>query len=123
MIKEKAKKVEAILREYPQSRDCDLDLIARYWFREIKGANTNFTDEQIKAFCLLVKSGKISLPDTITRARRKIQEEMPDTRGDKYDKRHLATGIVKQELKEIPEMIGTLNFLDQLRIQDPTIKG
>lgn len=119
MIKEKANKVEDILREYPQSRDNDLDLIARYWYLEMKKSQRGglyLSDDQIKAFCQLVTSGLITLPDTITRARRKIQEEIPALRGEKYHKRHSATEIVKEEIKEIPEMVGTYKALDQMTL-------
>tara|TARA_R100001510_G_C7489962_1_gene98211 strand:+ start:203 stop:562 length:360 start_codon:yes stop_codon:yes gene_type:complete len=115
MIKDKAKRVEDILRKYPQSRDNDLDLIARYWYLEMRESDMN--DDQIKAFCQLVKSGLISLPDTITRARRKIQEEIPALRGDKYNKRHSATEVVKEEIKEIPEMVGTYKAFEQISLE------
>ena len=98
MIKEKANKVEDILREYPQSRDNDLDLIARYWYLEMKKSQRGglyLSDDQIKAFC---------------------QEEIPALRGEKYHKRHSATEIVKEEIKEIPEMVGTYKALDQMTL-------
>ena len=114
MIKDKAQNVEDILRKYPQSRDNDLDLIARYWYLEMR--ESDISDDQIKAFCHLVKSGLISLPDTITRARRKIQEEIPTLRGEKYHKRHSATEIIKEEIKEIPQMIGTYKAFEQMTL-------
>jgi len=122
MIKEKANKVEDILREYSESRDNDNDLVAKYWHNELsamrveQGRRFILTPREINLFYNVIQSGMLSQADTITRARRKIQEEIPALRGEKYHKRHSATEIVKEEIKEIPEMIGTYKALDQMTL-------
>ena len=122
MIKEKANKVEDILREYPESRDNDNELVAKYWHSELsamrveQGRRFILTPREINLFYNVIQSGMLSQADTITRARRKIQEEIPALRGEKYYKRHSATEIVKEEIKEIPEMIGTYKALDQMTL-------
>tara|TARA_Y100000385_G_C13039266_1_gene614540 strand:- start:791 stop:1174 length:384 start_codon:yes stop_codon:yes gene_type:complete len=122
MIKEKANKVEDILREYPESRDNDNDLVAKYWHTELsqmkrdEGTRFILTHREISLFYKVIQSGILSQADTITRARRKIQEEIPALRGEKYNKRHSATEIVKEEIKEIPQMVGTYKALDQMTL-------
>ena len=122
MIKEKIKKVEKILREIATTRDNDQELIAKYWHDELREMKFDqerdfiLTHREINLFYKVIESGILSQPDTITRARRKVQEEVPSLRGDKYHKRHSATEIVKEEIKEIPEMIGTYKALDQMTL-------
>mgnify|MGYP003641482098 FL=1 len=122
MIKEKIKKVEKILREIATTRDNDQELIAKYWHDELREMKFDqerdfiLTHREINLFYKVIESGILSQPDTITRARRKVQEEVPSLRGDKYHKRHSATEIVKEEIKEIPEMVGTYKALDQMTL-------
>ena len=122
MIKEKINKVEEILRECPDARDDDNDLIATYWRQELmvikheEVKNSVLTQREIDLFYFIVRNGMLSQADTITRARRKIQEEIPALRGEKYYKRHSATEIVKEEIKEIPQMVGTYKALDQMTL-------
>jgi hypothetical protein len=123
MIKEKIKKVEKILREIATTRDNDQELIAKYWHDELREMKFDqerdfiLTHREINLFYKVIESGILSQPDTITRARRKVQEEVPSLRGDKYHKRHSATEIVKEEIKEIPEMVGTYKALDQMTLE------
>ena len=122
MIKEKIKKVEKILREIATTRDNDQELIAKYWHDELREMKFDqerdfiLTHREINLFYKVIESGILSQPDTITRARRKVQEEVPSLRGDKYHKRHSATEIVKEEIKEIPEMVGTHKALDEMTL-------
>jgi len=122
MIKEKANKVEDILREYPESRDNDNDLVAKYWndeLREMKfdqGTDFILTHREINLIYKVIESGILSQPDTITRARRKVQEEVPSLRGDKYHKRHSNVEKVKEEIREIPQMRGTTEALNQMTL-------
>ncbi len=122
MIKEKIKTVEKILREIATTRDNDQELIAKYWHDELREMKFDqerdfiLTHREINLFYKVIESGILSQPDTITRARRKVQEEVPSLRGDKYHKRHSATEIVKEEIKEIPEMVGTYKALDQITL-------
>tara|TARA_R110000787_G_C13243605_1_gene428559 strand:+ start:135 stop:554 length:420 start_codon:yes stop_codon:yes gene_type:complete len=132
MIKEKVNRVEEILREYPESRDNDNELLAEYWRQELmvikhenmgiprKVVNINdsgdaaLTHREIDLVHFIVRSGILSQPDSITRARRKLQEEVPSLRGEKYHKRHSAIPKVKQEIKEIPEMRGSKEAINQI---------
>ena len=119
MIKEKVNRVEEILREYPESRDNDNELLAEYWRQELMVIKHEkvfdpLTHREIDLVHFIVQSGILSQPDSITRARRKLQEEVPSLRGEKYHKRHSAIPKVKQEIKEIPEMRGSKEAINQI---------
>jgi hypothetical protein len=98
-------RVTAILLKFPESMDNDKELIVRYWKQQI-------TDEQdearmdlqsipyytLDAFFASFMTGKFEHPDTITRMRRKIQEEYPHLRGAKYNERQRHQEKVKEQL-------------------------
>ena len=117
MIKDKAKKVEEILRRHSQTQDSDSELIALFWWEELANNSQGIDRDNFKIFLRCFREGVLTMPDSITRARRKIQEEIPALRGEKYHKRHSATEIVKEEIKEIPEMVGTYKALDQMTLR------
>ncbi len=79
-ILDNAAKVQSLLESTPKYRDDYKSLIARIWFDEIG------KDKELKAFELLNKlaKGELSHPESIMRARRKIQEEHPVLRGETY---------------------------------------
>lgn len=98
-------RVTAILLRYPETKDNDRELIVRYWKQQI-------TDEQEDAreklqsspyysfdgFLSAFAQGKFESPDTLTRARRKLQLMYPNLRGAKYDERQKYQAKVKQDL-------------------------
>ena len=65
-MKTKMERVKALLQEYPNSRDDDNDLIRKY----------------------AQHYGAIVVSDTITRARRKLQQEDVRLRGREWNDRH-----------------------------------
>jgi len=73
--------VKLLLEAYPKLRDNDVRLVASYYYNNI--ANIN----QMSAIELLevMVNGNLPSPDTITRARRKIQEKHTELRGVKYE--------------------------------------
>ena len=116
MIKEKAQKVKDILIKYPQTQDSDSELIALFWWEELANNSQGIDRDNFKIFLRCFREGALTMPDTITRVRRKLQEEIPSLRGANYEKRHAATKIVKEEIKEIPEMKGTYKAFDQMTL-------
>lgn len=75
--------VKAILTKYPQTRDDDMLLYGQYLFQSQKvGKEETF-------FKVLASATKRNLPsyESITRARRKVQEKEPSLRGKKYGQR------------------------------------
>ena len=76
-------KVKGILAKYPQTRDDDMLLYGQYLYQEQKvGKEETF-------FKVLASASKRNLPsyESITRARRKVQEKEPSLRGKKYKQR------------------------------------
>lgn len=109
MISEKIKKVEEILRECPDARDDDNDLIATYWRQELmvikheEVKNSVLTQREIDLFYFIVRNGMLSNPESIRRSRQKLQQVNPKLRGEKYNERHAAAKKVVKELKEVKE--------------------
>ena len=77
----KLAKVKQILTVLPDTRDNDRVLIDCFWRWE-KPLLFNFQsgDAVLRAFV----NGELSMPDDITRARRKVQELYPELRGTKW---------------------------------------
>ena len=93
-VLDNASKVKRLLESQPKYRDDYKSLIARIWFNEIG------QDKELKAFEMLnlLVEGKLSHPESIMRARRKIQEEHPELRGKTYSKRKEEVRAVQTEL-------------------------
>lgn len=79
----KAEKIKSLLEEKAIYRDDYYSLVARVWYDEL-------TDKSISAiaFLCLVRAKRVTHPESIMRARRKIQEEHPHLRGDSYTQRN-----------------------------------
>lgn len=90
--------VRQILKQEPITRDSDKLLVLKVWAEqnpEIRKTNhpfVFFASDWIK--------GKYVDPDTITRARRKIQKETPELRGEKYKIRHEEQERTRKEINE-----------------------
>jgi len=90
-------KVVNLLTEHPSLRDSDKRLAANIWYNNIKNV------DEIDAITLLSQFAEGRLPsyESISRCRRKIQEEKPELRGKKWAKRHSKQKIIKEQIKEI----------------------
>ena len=77
-------------------RDNDQALIANIWWRELvtQGKDKSTAFEMLKVF----SEGKLSNPESIRRARQKIQEEQPELRGARSRARHREQDNVKEQL-------------------------
>jgi len=80
-------KVKHLLIKYHKLRDNDNKLIANFWFYEI-GNEKTFHEITAIQFLNMFSQGQLTSPETITRCRRKIQEQSPKLRGEKYILRH-----------------------------------
>lgn len=89
--------VQILLETYPKLRDNDTRLVASYYYNNISNIN------QMSAINLLevMVNGNLPSPDTITRARRKIQEKHPELRGVKYLERQKLEKQVRQEINKL----------------------
>ncbi len=91
------KKVYDLLLKYPQLRDSDNKLIASFWHQQ--GAQMMTATDFLNRF----SKGNYKTPESITRVRRKLQEQHPELRGEKWYKEHAkkqAQNNVKQQLKQ-----------------------
>lgn len=80
-----------LLKNFPETRDCDLKLVARYW-NEFDNCHVDVTINQIY-------NGHVTHFESIRRMRQKIQEQNEDLRGVRYKTR-------KNKLeKEVRELI------------------
>jgi len=79
--------VTNLLTKYPELRDNDSRLVSNVWVHELK--QMKFNHDSIKATVLLslYATGRLTSSDSITRLRRKLQEENPQLRGAMYNKR------------------------------------
>jgi hypothetical protein len=95
------KQVENLLRNDVRCRDNDKLLVARIWTIQLGGKERILA---MSAFDFLVEYSKdknelLYNSDSITRARRKLQELDETLRGKSYEKRHNETKSVKKVLR------------------------
>ena len=97
-IKDKIKKVAPlvlqVLREEEETRDDDNLLCASLWARQ--GAKNSL---KFGEFCIMLCDGRFANPETVGRARRKIQETQIDLRGKFYNERHNAELEFRNQIK------------------------
>ena len=91
-------RVKEVLQQNVTTRDDDNKLTAIIWHRELadKGIDANKLTAQ--GFMKLYYEGKLTNSDSITRARRKVQELCPDLRGGNYKARQANQEKVKKDL-------------------------
>ena len=85
-MKEYYEQVKAILTKHPITRDDDMMLYGQFLFQNGK------VGKQETFYKVLASAKKRKLPsyESITRARRKVQEKEPSLRGQRYSQRHKA---------------------------------
>ena len=83
-IKDMQKRVESLLKRFPAYRDCDTKLVAHIWMEQI-GSVERMKEINLHDWMKMwIDNPNIASPETISRARRKIQESNADLRGDNY---------------------------------------
>lgn len=96
--------VENLLKERPHLRDNDDKLLANIWYKTLKLNNINPDEITAKNLLSYISQGVMPKTESIRRIRQKLQQEFPELRGKKYNKRHgLQKGVIKQ-LNETPEI-------------------
>lgn len=88
--------VEGLLTQYTDLRDSDEMLVA--WIWKLETDKLNYPQLSADKFFQMMAKGMFSSSETITRLRRKIQEENPSLRGKKYVERQAKQEKVKKEL-------------------------
>lgn len=88
-LREAERIVTELLTEYPITRDDDRLLVWLFWRKQFERLD-RYTLEMFRSAFL---GGMLSPPDSITRARRKVQVKRPDLRGISYEARADLEGI------------------------------
>jgi len=101
---EKMKSIKADVRKlltiYPQYRDDDSKLISAFYYLKYGGREA-FENATAFDFLKDFANGRFPFPDTITRVRRKLQEQEPLLRGEKYKERHHLETDVRNNIHEL----------------------
>lgn len=97
-IKNIKEKVKRLLSDIPHLRDSDEKLIATIWWMELNNEQKNFNAFE---FLKLFSNSNLSSIESITRARRLIQEQNIELRGLLYKERKNKSQIVKKQIKTI----------------------
>jgi hypothetical protein len=80
-------RVEQWLEEKPDLRDSDEKLVSNIWYDDLRLKNIKTREGSYLHFLSLYGTGQLTSADSITRARRKVQEDNPHLRGENYEKR------------------------------------
>ena len=78
-------------------RDNDRRLTCNIWWKSVSNPESLTFEDFIKLYI----KGKIPESDSITRCRRKVQEEVKELRGNTWERRHGLEKMVREEIKEI----------------------
>jgi|APGre2960657373_1045057.scaffolds.fasta_scaffold40357_3 hypothetical protein len=100
-IKDLADKIEVLLEKYPTYRDNDKKLVCHIWMEQMGGIDPM---KQISLYDFLktwIDSKNLANPDTICRARRKVQEVKPHLRGAQYKHRRTEEVDVRSKINTI----------------------
>ena len=82
-------------------RDNDRRLTCNIWWKSVSNPELLMFEDFIKLYI----KGKVPESDSITRCRRKVQEEKKELRGKSWDLRHGLEKEIKEELREIGSTI------------------
>jgi hypothetical protein len=97
-IKQIGPRVKRVLQDNPSTRNNDNKLTAIIWSQDLRqqGKDANLLTAQ--GFMKMYYEGKLTNSDSITRARRKLQELHPELRGKNYQARQANQEKVKKDL-------------------------
>jgi hypothetical protein len=88
--------IKALLTQYTDLRDSDDMLVAWIWKTQVD--KMNYPQLSADKFLQMMAKGMFPSSETITRTRRKVQEETPELRGKKYNERQAKQSVVKKDL-------------------------
>ena len=89
-------RVYKMLNTYPVLRDSDQRLITNMWHDELPAHLKG--NAGVREFFQLLATGYFTSGESITRARRQLQESNPSLRGNNYAGKQAHTGQVKEDL-------------------------
>lgn len=90
-----AKIVKELLEKEPELRDNDNRLIANVWALQMK--KPSLAKMCAVDLMRMIAGGFFKAPESITRCRRKIQEECEELRGKRYKERKQLEQVANQE--------------------------
>lgn len=93
-------RIQIYLISYPETRDSNETLMAIIWQQETDKFIINADNHNINPLTLL-KNNKLTSWDSATRAKRKLQEEHPELRGQSYNKRKAKATKVSKNLDNL----------------------
>tara|TARA_R110000744_G_scaffold123547_4_gene228817 strand:+ start:594 stop:944 length:351 start_codon:yes stop_codon:yes gene_type:complete len=99
------KRVKKMLINNPSTRDSNNALMAALWRDEIMSTPGIDIGDATFSFFGMLATNKLISWDSATRAKRLLQEQHPELRGQSYAKRQKKTIQVKDEVKEIKQTI------------------
>ena len=94
-------RVTGLLTAKSDLRDNDRRLTCNIWWKSVPNPKLLMFEDFIELYI----KGKVPESDSITRCRRKVQEENEELRGESWDLRHGLEDAVKEELREIGSSI------------------
>ena len=100
-------RIRVYLMSYPETRDSNEELMYIIWQQETDKFIINADNHNINPLTLL-KNGKLTSWDSATRAKRKLQEEHPELRGQSYNLRKAKANKVS---KNINTLFGDSNYI------------
>jgi len=98
MNKTLLKTIRTILHEEVETRDNERLLHCNVWWNEIKELYPSQAKAACQDFLRIYNDGHLTPPSTISRARRKLQEEDKTLRGEKWYKRKGRAEEFKQDI-------------------------
>ncbi len=105
-VKNEIKKIESVVKKLLERdrtySDSDSRLCCKVWLDELTVRGVDAKEFSVYDFFLLLFKNEITTAGSITRARRKLEENFPALRGITYNERHkIREPEVKEELREI----------------------
>ena len=93
-------RIQVYLISYPETRDSNEVLMSIIWQQETDKFIINANNHNINPLTLL-KNNKLTSWDSATRAKRKLQEEHPELRGQFYAKRKAKATKVSKNINDL----------------------
>jgi hypothetical protein len=99
-IKDMQNRVETLLTRYPSYRDCDTKLVAHIWMEQVGGTQRMKEINLHEWMKMCIENPNIAVPETICRARRLVQKNNEDLRGELYKLRKSQEGNVRKGIND-----------------------
>lgn len=90
--------VKNLLKQRGELRDDDRRLVMWVWWYQIPAIRQNNMSAKEMMMHIVENPKKVDSWDNITRMRRKLQEEDPSLRGNKYEHRHSKAERIRTEV-------------------------